>query len=305
VTVSGIIDPTGEQSRFLNISLKKAVDVFSDTKAKWQQRQESRQETGPYTLEVLDASGQVLQTQPVDPLAPSEDPTEPSALLELVPWPEGARTLVLLGEGAVELARRTASPNPPTIQVLSPVGGESLQGSILVKWQADDADNDPLAFNILYSPDGGERWQALELDLQGTQYEISLDDLPGGQAGLFRVEANDGFNTAFDDSDGTVVIPGSPPMVTIHNPREGAEQNSEGTLILDGSAEDMEEGRLRGEALVWTSDVDGTLGVGEEVFLDLSTLTPGVHQITLTATDSDGMVGMATVNMTIRPDGDK
>jgi chitinase len=63
-------------------------------------------------------------------------------------------------------------------------------------------------------------------------------------------------------------------------------------VSLYGTAYDLEDGALTGEALRWSSSLDGDLGTGEGIStVDLST---GRHVITLRVTDSDGMVGEAT-----------
>lgn len=299
VTAMGIIDPGQGTGRFLKVALQPAGDVFSDTVADWQARQQSRNDTSPYTLAVLDATGQVLHSQPVAVLDPIEVGGEPLTLLELVPWPQGAASLVLR-QGEVELARKSTSPNVPTVRLLSPAQTTSgaVEDPLNLRWEATDADNDRLTFSVLYSPDGGERWWPVALDVRGDGYSIPLANLPGSLQGLFRVKVSDGFNVGRDDADVAVVIPGSPPIVTILSPRDSAKLDSRRVLVLEGAAEDMED-ILRGDALVWISNVDGILGTGEEVVLGPGILRPGVHEITLTATDSDGMKGMATVRVTV------
>ena len=95
------------------------------------------------------------------------------------------------------------------------------------------------------------------------------------------------------------MVRGTAPLVSIHNPRNANELSGAKGLVLDGSATDIDDGRLTGQALVWTSSLSGILGTGEEVILDPGSLTPGKHQITLKATDSSGSVGLDTVEVTV------
>jgi len=63
--------------------------------------------------------------------------------------------------------------------------------------------------------------------------------------------------------------------------------------VLEGEAGDLEDGNLGGDALVWSSDLDGEQGNGPS--LAVTGLSSGSHIVTLTATDSDGMVGTKSV----------
>ncbi len=97
----------------------------------------------------------------------------------------------------------------------------------------------------------------------------------------------------FGDDEPT---PNQPPTVTIVSPQDGATLQAGVQITLEGTAQDEEDGEITGAALVWTSSVDGTLGTGGTLQVTLST---GDHEITLTATDSDGATGSASVQVTV------
>jgi len=59
---------------------------------------------------------------------------------------------------------------------------------------------------------------------------------------------------------------------------------------------DLENGSLGNSALSWVSSIDGALGAGQ--LLEVS-LWPGVHTITLTATDSGGLTSTASIPITV------
>ena len=303
VTVNGLIGSSGIDGAFFNIELQPTADIFPDTIAKWQKRHQSAQDMGPFFLDVFDFGGQLLASHTVVPLESIEEheDTSPLAFLEVIPWPGGAVRLVLRN-GPTVLDQRDASPGVPTVVVNSPAPGDTPGDTIVVRWTATDPDGDPLTFNLLFSKDAGISWRPIALGIRETQYAINVEEgsLPGGDQGLFRVEVNDGFHLNRDDADVTVVVPGNRPMVTIHSPLTGAELDGRTNIVLDGEGEDVEDGRLVGAALEWSSDVDGVLGTGTEVFLDESALTPGAHQITLTATDSDGTQDVATVEVFVQ-----
>lgn len=87
------------------------------------------------------------------------------------------------------------------------------------------------------------------------------------------------------------------PVAQITTPSEGGTYIVGDVIQFSGSAADTEDGAISGSSLVWTSDVDGQIGT-DETFTS-STLSAGAHQITFTATDSAGAVGMDTMAMTV------
>ena len=100
-----------------------------------------------------------------------------------------------------------------------------------------------------------------------------------------------------------VVAVGSnlPPIATITAPGDGDAFTQGDSIDFEGTGIDPEDGDLTTGALVWTSSLDGTLGTGSP--LSLSTLSLGVHTVGLTATDDDGALDVASVNIVVNPAG--
>ena len=111
--------------------------------------------------------------------------------------------------------------------------------------------------------------------------------------------ASDGFHTAQDDSDDTFSVPSERPQAVIHRPLDGRRYPGDRPLILDGAGDDLEDGVLHDDALVWRSSIDGYLGSGEEVYLPPGRLRRGLHSIVLVARDSDDMTAEAAVEITV------
>ncbi len=86
------------------------------------------------------------------------------------------------------------------------------------------------------------------------------------------------------------------PVATITAPGNNSILTS-GSVTLSGSGNDPEDGALSGSALQWTSSISGNLGSGISRAV---TLVPGLHTITLTATDSAGAHRAATVVVRVR-----
>lgn len=104
------------------------------------------------------------------------------------------------------------------------------------------------------------------------------------------------------DSDGDQgTNPGEnvPPFVTIASPDNGSEFTEGDPVPFQGSAVDTEDGILPGESLRWTSQKDGVFATGTNP--TITTLSPGGHAITLTATDSDGAITSETITISIDP----
>ena len=91
--------------------------------------------------------------------------------------------------------------------------------------------------------------------------------------------------------------PPSPPTAEITSPASGLTVDEGTPVQLSGSATDPEDGPLGDAALAWTSTLDGPLGTGSS--LEVASPSVGVHTITLTATDSDGHTGEASVALLV------
>ncbi len=87
------------------------------------------------------------------------------------------------------------------------------------------------------------------------------------------------------------------PSVQITAPSSGASIAVGDTLLLIGSASDPEDGALAGASLTWSSSRDGALGSGDT--LRVTTLSVGLHTITLHATDSHGAASEMTRTVTV------
>jgi hypothetical protein len=252
-----------------------------------------------YCLEALSASGTVLASHCFD-LAFLVYETDIESNVDgfnlMLPYPPGVARIVLK-KGATELASRSVSAHVPVVNVLSPNGGEvwAASGTYTVTWSASDADGDPLIYRVLYSPDG-TNWMPVGTTITGTQLAVNAAELAGGSGAKVRVLASDGVNTSADESDAPFTVGRKGPQAFILSP-EGEGMIKPGTpLLLQGYAYDLEDGTLGEAALRWTSSRDGDLGTGSQVLVSLS---PGQHVITLTATDSDGNVGTASINVLV------
>ncbi|RME42185.1 MAG: hypothetical protein D6791_18330 [Chloroflexi bacterium] len=263
------------------------------------------QQSGPaaqgrsWRLTLDDASGQILYSHPIAFNLEQHGGEQVALLNAVLPFPGGTHW-VRVREGDTVVAEREVSAHVPQVQVLWPNGGEQIQVGSVLRWSGSDADGDDLTYTLLYSPDAGNTWRALALDVTDTEMTVDealLDDMVGSRQALLKVLASDGVNTGQDVSDGTFSAPGSAPKPLILNPRNGTVRAPGEPVLLMGVALDMEEGTIRDERLRWYSDRDGFLGSGRK--LKVSNLSAGRHRITLRVQDADGMTGETSVTLYI------
>jgi hypothetical protein len=256
--------------------------------------------TAPYSLTLEDIGGAALVAYPFQPSVATGDDgsiTNTVGFGLLLPWhPDTAR--ISLYQNGVKLASRSVSANAPTVNILSPSGGESLTNTLTVSWQASDADLDELRYVVRYSPDNGTTWHVLATDWPSTTLTLTdLDWLPGSSQARAQVIANDGVNTGNATSAPFSLIKHAP-LAHIIEPYTGSAYRSQQPVVLRGAALDAEDGTITNPSqMAWTSDISGTLGAGPELWIN--TLPLGTHRITLTVTDSDLMTATDQIMLTV------
>ena len=83
------------------------------------------------------------------------------------------------------------------------------------------------------------------------------------------------------------------PVAQINHPGDGEVRKVNVDIPFVGFADDPQDGKVPADKLIWTSDLEGQIGVGENFNAPLSMV--GKHTITLTATDIDGNEGTASL----------
>lgn len=251
---------------------------------------------GAYTIRYEDAQGQELASFPFTAEPTSEGNQKLFAMV--LPW-DARASLVVLRAGGRTLDIKPVTANAPVVAITSPSAGATLNGAMAtLSWTASDRDGDPLTFAVQYSVDGGTTWETLVSDWTQTSYTLDLAKLPGSTNAAIRVLASDGIRTTAAQV-GSLTTPFGTPVPSIAPLAFGSLFVEAQTIVLEGSAQDKDDGQLAGDQLRWVSSLDGELGAGASLALDVSLLTEGEHTITLSATDSRGQTGSTTTTIQV------
>jgi len=128
--------------------------------------------------------------------------------------------------------------------------------------------------------------------------EWDMSSLAGGSTNSIYVQAVDR-NGNTEKTDTVTVVKGASaaPVATMTSPSDVASIQQGVALTLSGTASDADEGDLSDSRITWRSNLQGNLGQGKS--FDNRGLVIGEHVITMTATDSNGMIDTATATVTV------
>jgi len=176
----------------------------------------------------------------------------------------------------------------PTVTIARPAPGavSSPGAAVALAGAASDAESGDVSGRIQWSSD---RDGPL-----GSGATITVTTLtPGPHTITARVTDPSGMAA---DAATTVVVD-RPPVVTIGSPADGAVLfTAAGPITFAATALDAEDGDL-GSALAWTSSLDGPFGTGASVSRALGV---GLHTVTATVTDADGVSSQARIRLHVR-----
>ncbi len=250
---------------------------------------------GEYAVRFMRMDGSILAEHSFELNNPAADgDTQPFFFAFYLPYMGETEKIQIVRQNTV-LAERVVSANSPTLDVLSlePMGNEQYR----VRLTADDADGDQLMYAATYIPgvSQGEMVYINWID-EGREFVFDASTFPGSSEGRVQVMVTDGVHATRDLSP-AAVFPDQPPFVEIVYPADG-ESYAVGTMIeFSGGGYDPEEGSLEGDSLIWVSNLDGEFARGGTAQVD--SLSPGMHQITLSARDGTGKTAEDTISLRV------
>jgi len=249
---------------------------------------------GDYTIQAVDAGGQVLATQALEVVYRMKSPSMPLAnapFTGTMAFPDGTVAFQIVKNG-VPVKERLVSTTPPKVTTVT-IGTDGE-----VTWGAEDSDTDRLYYEVAYNADPANTpfaWMVLASDLEETNLSVDFSLLAGGAGAKIRVTATDGILTGFRDSDPIAVARKAPEVFITEQVDRFYEVRDQISLV--GEAHDLNDGWLKGNQLQWASDIAGVLGSGSPLLLD--SLPKGVHTITLRATNTAGQQASRTITLTV------
>lgn len=194
------------------------------------------------------------------------------------------------------------APNTaPTCSIVSPASGTLVPSSsdVIIEGTANDADvpSDLLAANFVSSVDG-----ALGTTTPTTSGDV-LFLTTGMSIGSHVVTMTITDDVGATCTDNVLLTIGGAPTVVITAPTDGSTINEGEMVSLAGVISDTED-LPPVLTVLWNSDLDGFIGSGAAlldgtVSLETDSLQTGTHTITLSALDTDGLTGEATITLNI------
>ena len=243
-----------------------------------------------YEIVVRDAAAQVVSRTHVTPVVSHQ-----RAVLTADVLSTNAASIEIERSGAVVASRRR-SANAPTISLVSPGPGAHLSGGnpTVVRWNAQDADGDPVAVRLEYSRDNGKIYRTLSTGLNGDRVSLPASLFARSHEARIRLRASDGFNETIVTS-AKLSAEGTPPVPHIQEPVAGAHFRNDVALRLSGTGFSDSGKPLPSNAFHWF-DGDRPLGVGPR--LSVFDRERGYHTIRLVV-DDDGRKGEVSVKIFI------
>jgi hypothetical protein len=163
---------------------------------------------GPYKFEYHDSGNNILQELSFDILFEVAGiPVTESPFVFVLPFVEGTTKLVVTLDD-LPLAEKTISEHAPSVKIISPNGGETLEGTISITWSGTDSDGDSLSYAVLISQDNGTNWETIAIDIEESSFGWDISNFQPSSEYLIKVIATDGFNIGEDITNDSLTVLG-------------------------------------------------------------------------------------------------
>ncbi len=249
---------------------------------------------GKYMIVALDNKGAIVATSALDVKfyiltnPPREIDTAPFE--GAIRFPEGTVKFQIRNGSAI-LKEIAVSANAPTVTLTdAPTNPDS---KYTIRWLGSDKDGDKLSYTVEYNQDASNpnsEWMVLASDIEQTQWEEDFSKLPGGSHARIRITVSDGILTGYAES-AEFTVPIKAPEVFIYDPEWGFAYEEGEDILLEADAFDLQDDWLPDDKLEWISNIGNKSGntvIGKGSDLIADDLKPGIHTITVRATNKSG-----------------
>ena len=187
------------------------------------------------------------------------------------------------------------SSDAPMIHTVNLEKLEKKQGQVSIFLDIEKNKNKNKTWHKLrYSHDNGETWLPLIVKSEKDSMTIDLSKMPGGQKCLIEAYITDGIRTSRKKSKPFTVERKKPRVIL--TTEENIQESKDRNLRFIGAGIDDRGYPVDSKNLIWTSNKDGAIGIGDTVETNL---TKGVHKITLSVTDHKGLTNEESIKIKI------
>ena len=158
---------------------------------------------------------------------------------------------------------------PPKVRVIYPNGGESVSGTVTIRWNATDNydEENELKVTIKYSADAGTSWHTIASSEDNTgEYDWNTSALEDGKHYLIKISVKDlSNNQGVDISNATFTVDNTKPSLVLEKPRHNH------LYLFDREVMPILRSRaiVMGKITVTVNATDATSGVDRvEFFVD-------------------------------------
>ena len=176
----------------------------------WPSQPSAARSQGPFIAIVEDESGDVVEVA-FDAQVGDDADGEGFGFFEvMVAVDPGLEVVSLTIDGPGGPVAQLERSEPPEIQLLAPEPGSELGAETEVVWKVFDPDTptDELQYQVAYSPDDGQTWVPVAVDVPGSESSVVFDSTQiqasEREDAIIRVFVSDGLSTAFADSAGLI-----------------------------------------------------------------------------------------------------